>query len=420
MSVADTPEQGGENGVQPEAAAAQPDGVADRPAPSQPKVDPESLVLRGSPRRVVRFRRELIIGIAAAGSLAIAATAWFALRPASFKLAASGEEMFEAKGAGSPEALAAAPGSYDQLPKLGPPLPGDLGRPILEHQRKLAGEGGLPPSDPAADAAAAARERALAEEASARQSAILMPLGGRGGAADIARGAASTPAKPVDAASEVPGSAGASDGAAAADANEVSPHRIRPPASPWILSSGSLIAANLVTGLNSDLPGIVVAQVSENVYDSITGRTLLIPQGARLLGRYESNIAFGQRRAFVAWQRIIWPDGSSVTLDNAPASDAAGFAGLADNVDFHGGALLKGVALASVLGVGTELGFGSDESELVRAMRESVQTNGARAGDRIVDRNLDIPPTIRVRPGWPLRVIVHRDIVLRPWQHAEN
>lgn len=392
----------------------------DPPAPAQPKVDPETLVLRGSPRRVVRFRRELIIGIAAVGSLAIAATAWIALRPASFKLAASGDEMFEAKGAGSPEALAAAPGNYDQLPKLGPPLPGDLGRPILEHQRKLAGEGGLPPSDPAAEAAATARERALAEEAAARQSAVLMPLGGRAGAAAITGAAAVALAAPADAGLGVSNSAKGPDRTVAGDANEVSPHRIRSPASPWILSGGSIIAANLVTGLNSDLPGLVVAQVSENVYDSITGRTLLIPQGARLLGRYESNIAFGQRRAFVAWQRIIWPDGSSVTLDNAPASDAAGFAGLTDSVDFHGGALLKGVALASVLGVGTELGFGSDESELVRAMRESAQTNGARAGDRIVEQNLDIPPTIRVRPGWPLRVIVHRDIVLRPWQRAEN
>jgi type IV secretion system protein VirB10 len=411
------PERAGEDAVESPAVAAQTEAAAERAAPPQPKVDPESLVLRGSPRRVVRFRRELIIGIAAAGSLAIAATAWIALRPASFQLAASGDEMFDAKRTGSPDALAAAPGSYDQIPKLGPPLPGDLGRPILEHQRKLEGEGSLPPVDPAADAAAAARERALAEEAAAKQSAVLMPLGRRGGIADMV-GAGTAPAttKPTDAAPGAPGTVAVSGGAVAADASEVSLHRIRPPASPWILSSGSIIAAHLVTGLNSDLPGIVVAQVSENVYDSITGRTLLIPQGARLLGRYESNIAFGQRRAFVAWQRIIWPDGSSVTLDNAPASDAAGYAGLADKVDFHGGALLKGVALATLLGVGTELGFGSEESELVRAMRESAQTNGARAGDRIVERNLDIPPTIRVRPGWPLRVLVNKDLVLQPWR----
>jgi type IV secretory pathway VirB10-like protein len=181
------------------------------------------------------------------------------------------------------------------------------------------------------------------------------------------------------------------------------------------LTSGSVIAASLVTGLNSDVPGLVVAQVSENAYDSITGRTLLIPQGARLVGRYETGIAFGQRRAAVIWQRIIWPDGSWLRIDDVPATDAQGQAGLADRVDLHTGSLLKGIALSTLLGAGTELGFGGDESELVRALRQSAQQNGARGGDRIVERHLNIPPTIRVRPGWPLRVVVHKDLVLKPW-----
>lgn len=416
MTASEMPERDGSEHGAPNGDAALPGPDAHGPVPAPPKVDPESLVLRGSPRRVVRFRRELIIAVAAAGALAIAATAWIALRPASFKLAATGDAMFEAKGARSPEVLAAAPESYDAIPKLGPPLPGDLGRPILAQRRRLAGEGELPPVDPGADAAATARERALADQAAARQSAVLM-LGGRGGAADRAgAGSGLAEERPGEAVPGAPDRPAATGSAGAAGANEVSAHRIRPPASPWIVSSGSIIAASLVTGLDSDLPGLVVAQVSENVYDSITGRTLLIPQGARLLGRYESNIAFGQRRALVAWQRIIWPDGSSLTLDNAPASDAAGYAGLADKVDFHSWALLKGVGLATLLGVGTGLGFGGDESELVRALRESAQTGGARAGDRIVERNLDIAPTIRVRPGWPLRVIVHRDLVLAPWR----
>ena len=242
MTAPDLPERDGSEEVAPEVAAALPDPAAPPPASAPPKVDPESLVLRGSPRRVVRFRRELIIGIAATGSLAIAATAWFALRPASFKLVASGEEMFEAKGARSPEALAAAPGSYDAIPKLGPPLPGDLGRPILEHQRKLAGEGDLPPADPAADAAAAARERALADQAAARQSAVLVSLGGRSGASDRAgAGAASVEDKQGEAAPGGPGNAPATGRVLAAGANEVSAHRIQPPASPWIVSSGSLL-----------------------------------------------------------------------------------------------------------------------------------------------------------------------------------
>ena len=148
----------------------------------------------------------------------------------------------------------------------------------------------------------------------------------------------------------------------------------------------------------------------------MTGRTLLIPQGARLIGRYESNTSYGQQRAFVVWQRIIWPDGSSLTLDDAPASDPSGYAGVRDRVDSHGWQLLKGVALSTLLGVGTELGTGSDESEFVRAVREAAQQSGGRAGDRLVERSLDIRPTMMVRPGWPVRVLVHKDLVLQPWR----
>jgi type IV secretion system protein VirB10 len=127
-------------------------------------------------------------------------------------------------------------------------------------------------------------------------------------------------------------------------------------------------------------------------------------------------VAFGQSRALVVWQRIILPDGSSIRLDNMPASDTEGYAGLADRIDRHTWQLLKGVVLSTLLGVGTELGLGSAESDLVRALRESTQQNAARAGDQIVARNLDIQPTLRIRPGWPVRIVVHKDLVLRPWR----
>ena len=200
------------------------------------------------------------------------------------------------------------------------------------------------------------------------------------------------------------------------DVAAVNPHRLMPPVSPWTLQAGSVIAASLITGLNSDLPGFVTAQVTENVYDSVTGRSLLIPQGSRLIGSYDSVVAFGQSRALVVWQRIILPDGSSIRIDNVPATDTQGYAGLSDRIDRHTWQLLKGVALSTLLGVGTELSFGSAESDLVRAVREAVQQSGARVSDQVVTRNLDIQPTLRVRPGWPLRVVVHKDIQLRPWQ----
>ena len=196
------------------------------------------------------------------------------------------------------------------------------------------------------------------------------------------------------------------------------PHALQTPASPYQLMAGTVIAASLITGLNSDLPGFVIAQVTENVFDTVSGRHLLIPQGSRLVGKYDNIVAFGQERALVVWQRIILPDGSSIVIDNLPATDTGGYAGLADQVDFHTWKLLKGVALATVLGVGSELAFGSSDSDLVKALQQSTQATTNRAGQRLIERQLNVQPTIKVRPGWPLRVIVHKDIVLRPYRGA--
>jgi type IV secretory pathway VirB10-like protein len=204
----------------------------------------------------------------------------------------------------------------------------------------------------------------------------------------------------------------------APDKDVYNPHGLQKPASPYQLMAGTIIAASMVSGLNSDLPGFVIAQVTEHVYDTVSGRYLLIPQGARLVGKYDNVIAFGQERALVVWQRIILPDGSSVVIDNLPATDTGGYAGLADDVDLHTWKLLKGVALATVLGVGSQLAFGSADSDLVKALQQSTQSTTNRAGQRLVERNLNVQPTITVRPGWPLRVIVHKDLVLRPYRGA--
>jgi type IV secretion system protein VirB10 len=155
--------------------------------------------------------------------------------------------------------------------------------------------------------------------------------------------------------------------------------------------------------------------VTENVYDSPTGRKLLVPQGARLVGSYDSVVAFGQKRALVVWQRIMMPDGSSLRIDNVPATDPSGYAGLEDKVDFHTWALLKGVALSTLLGVTSELAL-SGQSDLVQAVRMSTQDNVSRAGDQITSRTLDIQPTITIRPGATVRLVVHKDLILAPWK----
>ncbi|HWT30789.1 MAG TPA: TrbI/VirB10 family protein [Propylenella sp.] len=400
-------------------------------APPPPKEDPETLVLRGSPRPVVRFRRGLIIGITGAVAAALVTLTWVALEPPSFRIAAGDDQGGEPLAKAAPEALADAPASYGEVPRLGPPLPGDLGRPILEHQRSMAEEvspsapGAAPSEAESARAAAEAeRQRRAAAEQAARASGVIVQIRGRGGAggptspaaepepSGEAEGAAVPPAS---AAGTPAGQARRSD-FAPSEGGDTNPYRLRPRPSPWTLSAGTIIPASLVTGLNSDLPGTVIAQVTENVRDSATGRTILVPQGARLIGSYDSAVAYGQRRALLVWQRIVFPDGSSVRLDNTPATDPSGFSGLEDGVDFHTWRLLKGIALSTLLGVGTELTFGSGEGDLVRAVRESTQQNAARAGDQITSRNLNVQPTLTVRPGWPLRAVIHKDLVLRPWR----
>ncbi|ETI65332.1 hypothetical protein C100_02785 [Sphingobium sp. C100] len=135
--------------------------------------------------------------------------------------------------------------------------------------------------------------------------------------------------------------------------------------------------------------------------------------------RMSQVVAFGQKRALVVWQRIILPDGSSIRLDNVPATDSSGYAGLTDKVDFHTWTLLKGVAISTLLGVGANVTF-SGESDLVQAIRESTQQNVSRAGDQITSRNLQIQPTITVRPGAAVRLIVHKDLILAPWREKER
>ena len=384
-------------------------GEAEEPMP--PKLDPAALELRGRPPRPIRFRRRVLIAAAVFGSTALTATVWMSLRPP--RLAKPTEYDFRpAKNA--PDTLRGLPSDYGGVPKLGPPLPGDLGRPILERQRQLAGE-----APQTSSGTADRRQQRLETIRAARRSGLLVQARGAAPGTvglDLASSQAGPPGTPqADPARDAGPQAGKVRFASVRDdKDQVNPHRLTPPASPYMLSAGSLIPASLITGLRSDLPGLVAAQVSENVYDSATGQYLLVPQGARLIGNYDSVVAFGQRRALVVWQRIVLPDGSALQLDNEPATDPAGYAGVADQVDFHTWTLLKGVAISSLLGAGTNVSL-TGESDLVEAIRQSAQQYAATAGNQITARNLDIQPSINIRPGFRIRLLVHRDLILAPW-----
>ena len=206
---------------------------------------------------------------------------------------------------------------------------------------------------------------------------------------------------------------------ASVDRRTTNVDRLASPVSAYVVQAGTVIPGALITGIRSDLPGQITAQVSENVYDSPTGNYLLISQGARLIGQYDSQIAFGQSRVLLVWTRLLMPNGRSIVLERQPGTDAAGYSGLEDEVDNHWGVLFKAAVLSTLLSVGSEAGTSGNENNLVQAIRRGGSQSFNQVGQRVVSRNLDIQPTLTIRPGFPVRVIVSRDLMLTPY-HRES
>ncbi|KRR29127.1 hypothetical protein CQ13_18485 [Bradyrhizobium retamae] len=414
------------------------------------KVPPERLELRARPRPIRRLnKRTLMIGCAVA-ALLIAGATIIALSPPRMFKPTERTELYNTDRKQTADGLTKLPKSYQDLPpKLGPPSPGDVGRAFAESEKKLgAGPSETPfQANPEQDVERAERIRQARIAQQAKESGLLFRLSDKQDrrkqpVAAVATTEPSSAFRPAladnppttadllaraqglnDRSGEIIPSSQARKLAfvsAKADKETTNPHALAAAPSPYAIMAGSIIPASLITGLNSDLPGSTIAQVTENVYDTVTGEHLLIPQGTRLFGKYDSVVAFGQKRALVVWTRLILPNGNSIVIENLPATDVAGYAGLEDEVDFHTWQLLKGIGLATLIGVGTQLSLGSDESDLVKALRESVQQTTNRAGQRLIERELDVQPTITVRPGWPLRVIVSKDLVLKPYQDIQT
>lgn len=388
------------------------------PAPQTPRSDPQAFQLRGDPPRVMRLSRKALALMGVAAGLGIGGSLIYALKPPDEKEA---KELYSTDSRATSETITSGPRDYNQAPKLGPPLPGDLGGPIVSAQQR--GENvPVPPvsaqPDPRAQAEEAARQRAQQERDAARMSGVF--LGGSSAGVAVMPSLPNLAMAAPDAASPQPTEAAQGDQAAkrafmaqASSQRTVSVERLTAPASPNIVQAGSIIPAALITGIRSDLPGQITAQVTANVYDSPTGRILLIPQGARLIGEYDSEIAAGQTRVLLAWDRLLLPDGRSIVLERQPGADAAGFAGLQDRVNQHWGNLLKAAAVSTLLGVGAELGADS-EDDLTRALRRGSQDTINQTGQQIVRLQLNVQPTLTIRPGHPLRVVLTRDLILEP------
>lgn len=418
-------------------------GAATAPAP---KLDPERLELRAQPRPVTRLNRRMLA--AGAGTLAavvLGATLW-SLQPTR-RTRDPGSELYNVDKVSRAEQLDALPKDYSKLPArpqpaasvpvLGEPLPGDLGPAILKAQRagEANGAGAYGPAQGARmagvrDAEEAAKSGVFFRGGSASKAAptvqspaAVEPLAGGNQAFNPMR-AAMASAAPAAAPADPTAVQNRQDQkeafmAKSGDGATRNPAALQLPASPYQVMAGTVIPAALVTGINSDLPGQVIASVTEAVYDTASGRYLLIPQGSKLIGRYDSQVAFGQRRVLLAWTRLILPDTSSIALDKLPGIDPAGHAGLEDGVDWHWDRILAGAALSTLLGVGAELAApqsGTDGNRVVIAARESAQDTVNQVGQEITKRNLSIQPTLTIRPGFPMRVMVSKDLILRPYQ----
>lgn len=404
-----------------------------------PKADPEAMALRAPPRSVVRLNRRMLAVIAGGlAAVVLGATLW-SLQPHKRERNPAAE-LYNVDRVAKAESLDQLPKDYAGLParpavpQLGEPLPGDLGPAIVKSQQSMETRvpgGGVDPAHAAQ----------LAAEEAARSGVFFRATGGAG-----AKPAQAAPAGEARAVQPFDALAGALAPAAAAqptdptavqnrqdqkeafvaktgDAATRNPGSLQLPASPYQVMAGTIIPAALVTGINSDLPGQVIASVTEEVRDSALGRYVLIPQGSRLIGRYDNEVAFGQRRVLLVWTRLILPDTSSVALDRLPGIDPAGYAGLEDGVDWHWDRILAGAALSTLLGIGAELAApetrtinGGTGDRVIIAGRESAQDTVNQAGQEITKRNLSVQPTLTIRPGFPMRVMVNKDLVLRPYQ----
>ena len=390
-------------------------GPNENPVSGSPPPDDSApaLRLRAESPRITRLSRKVLAGGTALALLLISGAVLWALR-SNRPHGPAPDELYSTDHHNVADGLTILPQDYAgiprDVPRLGPALPGDLGHPIV------AAEGQSAPIGLDAE-----QQRANQETEAARTSKVFASTA----AAVTPQHAASqeTATKTASSSDEAFAQNGQDSKLlfvnAPVDRRTTAPDRLSRPASPFVVQAGTVIPAALITGIRSDLPGQITAQVTEAVYDSPTGRAKLIPQGARLIGIYDSQIAFGQSRVLLVWTRLIMPNGRSIVLERQQGADAGGYSGLEDEVDNHWGALFKAALLSTLLGVGSELGSTTgtgSNSDVITALRRGSSDSLNQTGQKVVQQNLNIQPTLTVRPGFPVRVIVNRDLVLEPYK----
>jgi type IV secretion system protein VirB10 len=363
--------------------------------------------------RITRLSRKVLAGGTALALLLISGAVLWALRSNQPRNPAP-DELYSTDHHNVADGLTTMPHDYAgisrNVPRLGPPMPGDLGRFTATADGQSASSG-----------LDAEQQRANQETEAARTSKVFAPT--------------TAPVTPPHAPSQekANNTASSSDETltqngqdrkllfvnAPIDRRTTAADRLSRPASPFVIQAGTIIPAALITGIRSDLPGQITAQVTQAIFDSPTGRAKLVPQGARLIGTYDSQVAFGQSRVLLVWTRLIMPNGRSIVLERQQGADVGGYSGLEDDVDNHWAELFKAALLSTVLGVGAELGAVADNAsntDILQALRLGAANSLNQTGQQVTRRSLNIQPTLTIRPGFPVGVIVNRDLVLEPYR----
>jgi type IV secretory pathway VirB10-like protein len=362
---------------------------------------------------ITRLSRKVLAGGSAVVLVMIAGAVIWALQGPSARKTTP-DELTSTDHREVADGLSNLPRDYAHVPKdvplLGPPLPGDLGRPILAAQGQVA-------SDPD-------QQRREQEREAARLSRLFATTGAReaqsppAGAQSSER--TSSPSNTEDAVAQNGQDRKLAFVNGPVDRRTTSPDRITRPASPYVVQAGTVIPGALITGIRSDLPGQITAQVTENVFDTPSGRLLMIPQGSRLIGVYDSQVTTGQSRVLLVWTRLIMPNGRSIVLERQQGADPSGYAGLEDGVDNHWKQLIGAALLSTLLSVGSEVSAGTDtntsNAAILQALRQGFGNSVSQAGQQIVRQQMNIQPTLTIRPGFPVRVMVNRDLVLEPYR----
>ena len=398
----------------------------------------EPLTGRGKPQSVKRFNRKMLLALAVI--TAVVVTLAFTMGLKSSKKSAAAAPEGTSRVPTPNDSVNQLPGDYaDLVPQLGEPRPGDLG---TRAPTSTGGGGGSAAGTPRQLTPLEQYQSQLEldrlrREETARNSGVAFAGGGAAvGAATAATSDAGSSlqeklldlaqrpagAVPVNASyKDEPDQNGQEAKNHFAERSRAAsfdlPERVQALHSPYTLIAGAILPCVLTQGINSDLPGQIGCMISQNVYDSVTGHFLLVPQGTKAIGSYESRVAYGQSRVLVVWTRLERPDGSTLSLEGMPGTDLSGFAGLTGHVNNHYVRLLSGVVMGSLIGASAQIAMGanSQNPSFAALAAQGAGQNINEAGQQITRKNLNIQPTIEVPPGARLNIFATQDLILPPW-----